>query len=256
MIKALIIDDEQYCLDALETTIKRYCPDIDVVGTCLSGVLGLESIEKYKPQLVFLDIAMPKMDGFEMLNELDNIDFEVIFTTAYDNFAIQAFKVNAVDYILKPIDRQELIAACEKAKKRIALNSGDPLRYNKQIIQLLNSIRNFSEPLKFISIPTLKGFEIVKAEDILYVKGDGNYSNIIIKNKSPILISKTVKYMEKKLEEYSFFFRIHSSSIINLNEINQYFRGEGGYVVMSDGKTLNVARHRRKLFLKKLEHRL
>ena len=254
MIKALIIDDEQHCIEALELLVKKYCPGIELLDSCSDGFCGLDTISKHQPGLVFLDIAMPKMNGFEMLNRLERIDFEVIFTTAYDQYAIKAFKVSAVDYLLKPIDRKELAEAVKKANERILLKSGVLLEINEQVAHLLQTIAPPEAPLPQISIPTLTGLEMIKAEDILYVTGDGSYTHVIVKNRSPYLVSKTMKYIENKLQEYPFFYRIHNSSIINLNELKSYVRGVSGYVVMSDGKSLTVSRHRKKAFLKKLEH--
>jgi two-component system LytT family response regulator len=254
MIKALIVDDEQHCIEALELLVKKYCTDIELLDSCKDALCGIDTITKHQPDVVFLDIAMPKIDGFEMLNRMDKIDFEIIFTTAYDQYAIKAFKVSAVDYLLKPIDRKELVEATKKVKERIILKSGVPLEINKQVEHLLQTIQPPQTPLQQISIPTLTGLEMIKVDDILYVTGDGNYTNIIVKNKSHYMISKTIKFVENKLLEYPFFFRIHNSSLINLNEMKRYVRGKSGYVIMSDGKSLNVARHRKKSFLEKLEY--
>ena len=253
MINALIIDDESRCVEALSILISRYCPSVNVVGTCKDGECGLKSIEKHQPDLVFLDIAMPKMSGFDMLSELKNIDFEIIFTTAFDNFAIKAFKVSAVDYLLKPIDKQELNNAVKIAEERINLKkqSNSQASNLEHFTMLLENLKENKEAFPNIAIPTLEGLEIIKACDILYVTGDSNYANIHLKNRAPILISKTVKYLEERLKGHNFF-RVHHSNLINLNEVSKYIKGVGGYVIMSDNKQLNVSRNRKVELIKYL----
>ena len=251
MLKAILIDDEQYCLDALEATINNECPEVKIIEMCLDGETGIEAIKTHNPELIFLDIAMPKMDGFEMLDILENIDFEVIFTTAYDNYAIQAFKVNAVDYLLKPIDSDELREAVDKVKQRVKSKKGT-LHINEQIKALLISLRDQSPAFQQISIPTAEGMQLIEANRIMYCTGEGSYTNIHLDNNTDHLISKTLKYIEKKLKDYPFFIRIHNSSLINLNKLKSYVRSDGGYVIMHNNKTLSVSKQRRSTLLKKL----
>lgn len=252
-MNALIIDDEAHCVEALMILINKYCPNVNVIDTCTDGECGLKSIEEQKPDLVFLDIAMPKMNGFDMLSQLEKIDFEIIFTTAYDNFAIKAFKVSAVDYLLKPIDRQELVNAVQVAEERIKLQeqSKKPVSNFEQFTMLLENLQQNKEAFPNIAIPTLEGLEIVKVCEILYVTGDSNYANIYLKNRPPILISKTVKYVEERLKGHNFF-RIHHSNLINLNEVVKYVKGIGGYVKMTDGQELSVSRSRKNELMKHL----
>lgn len=246
MIKALIIDDEAHCVEALMILIERYCPNVSVISSCNDGDCGLKSIEELRPDLVFLDIAMPKMNGFDMLSKLEKIDFEIIFTTAYDNFAIKAFKVSAVDYLLKPIDRQELVNAVVIAENRINLNrqSKSPVSNFEHFNMLLENLKQNKEVFPNLAIPTFEGFEIIKVCDILYVTGESNYANIFLKGRQPLLISKTIKYVEERLQGHNFF-RIHHSNLVNLNEVVKYVKGIGGYVLMSDGKELSVSRSRK-----------
>lgn len=251
MLKTILIDDEQYCLDALEATIKNECPEVEIVEMCLDGISGMGAIKKHKPELVFLDIAMPRMDGFEMLDKLENIDFEVVFTTAYDQYAIQAFKVNAVDYLLKPIDSEELREAVGKVKQRKRPGNGTS-HINEQIQALLMSLRAQSPAFQQISIPTVEGVQMIEVNRIMYCTGDGSYTNIHLDNNTDYLISKTLKYIEKKLQDYPVFVRVHNSSIINLNQLKSYIRSDGGYVIMHNDKTLSVSKHRRSTLLKKL----
>jgi two-component system, LytTR family, response regulator len=251
MINALIIDDEAHCIDSLLILINKYCPNVSVLSSCPDGECGLESIEEYQPDLVFLDVAMPKMNGFDMLSKLEKIDFEIIFTTAFDNFAIKAFKVCAVDYLLKPVDRQELVNAVAIAEERINLRkqktgNGSNL---EQFTMLLENLKQNQEAFPNIAIPTLEGFELVRVKDILYITGDSNYANVYIKNRSPLLVSKTIKYLEDRIKGHNFF-RIHHSNLINLSEVTKYVKGLGGYVIMSDGKQLNVSRSKKNELMK------
>ncbi len=253
MIKALLIDDEAHCVEALMILITKYCPGVRIMDTCRDGECGLKSIRKFQPELVFLDIAMPKMSGFDMLSRLERIDFEIIFTTAYDNFAIKAFKVSAVDYLLKPIDRQELVRAVEVAEERIKLQNHkvNSVSNFEHFSMLLENLMQNQEAFPNIAIPTLEGLEILKVSDILYVTGDSNYANIFLKNRNPLLISKTVKYVEERLSGHRFF-RIHHSNLINLGEVKKYVKGIGGYVIMSNGQELNVSRSRKNELMKHL----
>lgn len=242
-MRALIIDDEQHCIETLSNLVSKYCPEVEVVGTCKDGPCGINAIKEKEPDLIFLDIAMPKMNGFEMLSQIDHIAFETIFTTAYDNYAIRAFKVSAVDYLLKPVDSKELQEAIKMVKEKIFLKSQANIasRNKDQLNLLLDNISSRQTAFPNIAIPTLEGLEIIKVDDILYVTGEGNYSQIHFKNKTPKLISKTIKYIEDRIEGHHFI-RIHNSSLVNLNEISKYIKGLGGQVVMSDDKLLNVSR--------------
>jgi len=250
-MKALIIDDERHCIEALQTLITKYCQDIEVVDTCQDGQCGLVSIQKHDPELVFLDIAMPRMNGFDMLNELDEINFEIIFTTAHDNYAINAFKVSAIDYLLKPVDRKELVHAVELVKEKLFLKTQARVASNnkEQLNILLENLLAKNQVYPNIAIPTMEGLEILKTDKILYVLGEGNYSQIHGKGRQPILISKTIKFVEERVDSHRFI-RIHHSCLININEVVKYIKGSGGQVEMSDGKILNVARTKKDELLK------
>jgi len=252
-MKALIIDDEQHCIEALEILLIKYCPEIEISDKCRDGFCGIEAIRKNQPELVFLDIAMPRMNGFDMLSKLEEIDFEIIFTTAFDNFAIKAFKVSAVDYLLKPIERNELVNAVNQVKEKIFLktHAQHNIRNKQHMLSLLDNLRAEQKAFPNIAIPTLEGLKIIHVNEILYVLGEGNYAQIYLKDQKPILISKTIKFIEDRIEGH-YFFRIHNSSLINLNEIRSYIKGAGGQVLMSDGATLNVSRSKKDEFLKAL----
>lgn len=245
-MKALIIDDEQHCIDSLTIMLSNYCPEVVIVETCLNGECGLDAIHKYNPELVFLDISMPKMNGFDMLSKLKEISFEIIFTTAYDNFAIQAFKVSAADYLLKPIDRTELLNAVETVAERLKLKSIASSQHSKteQLNVLLENLTHTSPTFPKIALPTLQGLEILEEAEILYLIAEGNYVHVHRKNAKPLMLSKTIKFVEERLHT-KYFFRIHNSYLVNTREISRYIKGDGGSVVMTDGKELSVSKNRK-----------
>lgn len=249
-MKAIIIDDEQHCIDSLLIMVEKHCPEVSIAETCLNGFCGLESIERHRPDLVFLDIAMPKMNGFDMLSRLEEVCFEIIFTTAYDNYAIQAFKVSAVDYLLKPIDRNKLIQAVRMVADRIKLKNQAYYQQSRteQLQMLLENLRHNTRDFPKLALPTMQGLEIISEEDILYLAGESNYVHVFIRNTKPLMLAKTIKYVEERLHT-SHFFRIHHSYLINIREVRKYIRGDGGIVEMSDGKQLPVAKNRKSALL-------
>lgn len=247
MIKAILIDDEIHCLETLSILLKEYCPQVTIMESCRSARKGLEAIDIYKPDLVFLDIEMPTMNGFEMLEQFHDIPFAVVFTTSYDQYAIKAIRFSALDYLLKPVDPKELIIAVQKIQGQRTLPSAE------QFEMLLRQVYQKGTGLQKIAIPTAEGFELVPAEQIIHCEADDNYTHLFLKNKSKITACRTLKEMEEQLQEFPFFIRIHHSYLANLNEVIKYVRGEGGYLVLSDGSTLNVSRSRKDMLLKKLQ---
>ena len=245
MIKAVLIDDEMHCLDTLNILISDYCPSVQVSARCLSGKKGLEAIEEIKPELVFLDIEMPLMNGFELLEKFDQIPFSVIFTTGYDQYAIKAIRFSALDYLLKPIDPKELVGAVHKVQVQKAPQS------NEQFRMLMDQIQHKENNLHKIAIPTLDGFELIMVDQVVHCEANDNYTHFYLKNGNKITACRTLKEIEDQLEEFSSFLRIHHSFIVNLNEANKYVRGEGGYLIMNNGSTINVSRRRKALLLKK-----
>jgi two-component system, LytTR family, response regulator len=243
-IKAIIIDDELHCINTLSRQLEKYCPQIKLLTRCESAAAGMSAIANLQPDLVFLDIEMPRMNGFEMLQHMPKINFEVIFTTAYDQFAIKAIRFSALDYLLKPIDKDELIGAVEKVHSR-----KDHFLSSQQLDLLLSNLYNQKNGLQKIALPTLEGYELVLAAQIVRCESDGNYTMVYFKNGQKLLVSKTLKDIEELLAGHHFF-RVHHSHLINLNEINRYIKGDGGYVVMSDNANVNVARSKKDALLK------
>jgi two-component system LytT family response regulator len=193
MIKSIIIDDEQHCIDALAADISKNCSNVEVVAKCTSGKEGILAIKKYKPRLIFLDVEMPWMNGFEMLEMLDHIDFCIIFTTAYDKFAARAFRISAVDYLLKPIDAADLKAAVQKAEEKILASEGIV-----NIQNLLHNVRRPAEQQK-IALPTRDGYEFAQVNSILYCSAEGAYTKVIFMDKHSMLISRTLGDIEEML---------------------------------------------------------
>ena len=245
MIKAVIVDDELHCCQTLVTLLTRYCPMVEVVGIYHSGANALPAIKAIPPQILFLDIEMPQMNGFELLQQLPEINFELIFTTSYDQYAIKAIRFSALDYLLKPIDREELQKAVQKVVQRLA----HPL--SQQIEILLKKLHQPAVTMSKIALPTMEGLQMVPLDSIISCASDGNYTIFFLKNNKKIIASRILKEIEEMLEDHNFT-RVHNSYIVNINEIEKYIKGEGGYLIMSDGSSVDVSRSRKETLLKKL----
>lgn len=247
MIEAILIDDETHCLDTLHILLQDNCPEVKILDKCRSAKAGLEAIEKLRPTLVFLDIEMPGMNGFEMLEHLKEVPFYIIFTTSYDQYAIKAIHFSALEYLLKPIILKELIAAIYKVQLRTQLPAVEQFR------MLLAHVRHKETGFTKIAVPTAEGFELIPSEQVLRCEANDNYTSVILKNKRRIVACRTLKDIEEQLQVFSFFIRIHHSYIVNINEVTKYVRGEGGYVIMSDSTSVNVSRSRKEMLLQKLQ---
>jgi len=245
MIKAVIIDDEIHCRKTLNMLLAENCPDVQVVEQCEDGEAGILAIQKLKPDIVFLDIEMPGMNGFEMLQKLPAINFEIIFTTSYDQYAIKAFKFSALDYLLKPVDRQELGTAVQKVVQRLSR----PVPQQLEI--LLQKLYQPASSIRKIALPTMEGLQMIPIDSIISCASDSNYTIFQLKNKQKLIVSRLLREVEEMLEEYSFL-RVHHSYVVNLNEIEKYYKGDGGYVVMSDGSSIDVSRNKKDILLTKL----
>ena len=246
MITSIIIDDEPYCCETLEMMIAKFCPELKVVAVLHSGAEALEALSQHRPQLVFLDIEMPHMNGFEFLERAHFVNFGLIFTTSYDQYAIKAIRFSAMDYLLKPIDRLELIQAVAKVSKGLE----NPTEMQLEILmQKFNWPKN---PIKKIALPTMDGLQMVEMDSIISCASDSNYTNFFLKHDKKLTASRTMKDVEELLSDYAFL-RVHNSFIVNLNEINKYFKGEGGYLLMSDGSKIDVSRSRKDMLLQKLQ---
>ncbi len=245
ILKAVIVDDEPYCCEVLAAMLEADCPEVNVLHICNSGSEALDAIHRYSPDIVFLDVEMPRMNGFEMLEQIHSIRFHLIFTTSYDQYALKAIRFSAIDYLLKPVDREELKKSVQKVKERIQA----PVPQQLEI--LIQKLRNPSHAVNKIALPTLEGLQMIPVEIIISCESDDNYTNLQLKSRKKILVTRSLKDMEELLEQHSFI-RVHRYYIVNLNEIEKYIKGEGGYLVMSDGSTIDVAKNKKEVLLKKL----
>lgn len=243
---ALIIDDELHCSESLELMLERYCPETKVIGVTNDPIKGLGMITALKPDVVFLDIEMPHLSGFDLISKIGTVDFEIVFTTAYNEFAIQAFKVNAVDYLLKPISKTELVEATKKVKQRLS-NQPDSLNLHA----LINGL-GIQKPLSGkIALSSMEGLDFVEIDHIIRCEADSNYTDVIIENRKTITVSKTLKELEEQLSSQPFM-RVHNSHLVNLNKIAKYQRGAGGYLIMENGDQVQVSRSKKAEFLDNL----
>lgn len=245
MIKAIIIDDEQHCIDSLVADLSKNCNNVEIMARCTSAKEGILNIRKLKPQLLFLDVEMPWMNGFEMLEILDHIDFCIIFTTAYDKFAAKAFRISAVDYLLKPVHSGDLKAAVQKAEEKMMASAGAV-----NIRNLLYNIRQPAQDQK-IALPNRDGYEFTRVNSILYCTAEGAYTKIVLADKHSLLVSRTLGDIEEMLSP-EIFIRIHHSTIININAVTHYNRTDGGFVVMDTNEKLVVSKARKEAVLQKL----
>lgn len=249
MISTLIIEDEKRSASILQKLIHEVSSDIAILAVAHSIQSGLQAIKNLQPQLVFLDIQFPIGTGFDLLDQLEEVNFDIIFTTAYDNYGIQAIKFSALDYLLKPIDKLELKSAIEKVKKKQSNTIDQKMKIELLLQNLLNGIGQESKmkPQK-IALPTLKGYSFITVNDILYCEAEGTYCKICFKDKAPILISRNLKNMESLLDEYPFF-RVHRSFIVNLNHVTEYVKGAGGELHLNNGKIIPVSQGRKEVFV-------
>ncbi|WP_299459769.1 LytTR family DNA-binding domain-containing protein [uncultured Microscilla sp.] len=242
MLKALIIDDEAKARRILQELLKEYCPQIEIVGEADDVPNAVKAIHKYRPNLVFLDIEMPGYTGFQLLDFFDTINFEIIFTTAYREYAIQAFQVSAIDYLLKPIQIELLIKAIEKVEGQLS----EP-QINERIDTLKSNLSQ--EYITRIALPVAEGLLFIEVDQIVYLNAEGAYTQIFLEGGKKVLVSKKIKSFEKVLDHPSFF-RTHRSYLINLNRVKQYVKQDGGYIVMDNNDAVNLARERKEDFLK------
>lgn len=244
-VKAILIDDELSSLQNLQQKLAGFCPAVHVVATSQKPEEALLLIRHHKPDVIFLDIEMPKMSGFRMLEELGEADFEIIFTTAYNHYAIDAIRIAAFDYLMKPIAIKEL----QQAVDRLSTLRN---HQTKEKIDILRSSMNEKKTQEDkIAISTTEGLEFFPIKNILHIESSSNYSKIYFSNNTTLMVTKLLKDFEDMLLPYHFY-RVHNSHLINLNYIQKYLRGNGGRVIMQDGTTIEVARRKKEEFLKML----
>jgi two-component system, LytTR family, response regulator len=242
MIKAVIIDDETDSIETLKWKLQNYCNNVEVVASFDSPSVGVEYLKKNPPDLLFLDIEMPMLTGFDVLEELGrDIPFDIIFTTAYDNFGIQAVKFSALDYLLKPVQNKELREAIDKHLKKT--NQKVPA---EQIDTLLANVRERKRGR--IALASKESIEFVDPQDIVACEANSNYTNVYLSEGKKRVISKTLKEFEEMLTPFDFF-RPHNSHLINLNHVREFIRGDGGYLVMENKMKVPVSKNKREELL-------
>jgi len=247
-IRAIIVEDEKFCIETLKYELTKNCPEVEIVQSCSNGQEGIDAINSTHPDLVFLDVEMPYMNAFEMLKHLDKIDFDLIFTTAYDQFAINAIKMSALDYLLKPVSGLELRQAVDKylAKKGTGISG-------KSIEALMSQLLTNQNEWQKIALATQEGLELVRLDQIVFIEADSNYSVFHLISGKKIVISKVLKLIEEMIVNYDYFFRTHQSYIVNLHHVERYHRGNGGSLDMDNGKCLPVSKSRKDPLLEKLQ---
>ncbi len=244
-ITCVLVDDEENATKVLSKFIESYCPDVNLVGIANSMNDGIATIEKHNPQLVFLDIEMPLGTGFDLLEKLGDRKFHVVFVTAYDHYAIQAIKNQAVDYILKPVDIDDLVAAVEKVKKKIKEPSS--------VKEVLKRVR-VEENAK-LAVPTLYGHKFINPKNIIHIKAEGSYSIIFTENEGQIMISKNLKSIENALKQDNFL-RVHRSHIVNLDKVTEFHKNDGGYLVLESEERVEIGSSNRAQIVETLNSRL
>jgi two-component system LytT family response regulator len=245
MLKSIIVDDELKSRESLRILIEDFCEGVKVCALCQSVDDGIAAIEEHKPDVVFLDIKMQRETGFDLLARIPEINFEVIFTTAYSEYAIKAFRFSAIDYLLKPIDIEELKLALSKVTRKL----NDDI--SSRLTHLLQNLRSTTSENYKLALPTSDGLFFVKVSDIVYCEASSNYTEIITSDGKKHIVSRTLKEYDDLLTDHNFY-RIHNSYLINLNAIKKYVRGEGGYVIMNNDRSLDVSKRKKEGFLSRI----
>ncbi len=240
MIKAIIIDDEKHCIITLQHLLAQIS-DVTIVATTQDSTTAKSLIEMHEPDIVFIDVEMPHLTGFDVLQQFETLPFKVVFTTAYDQYAIKALRLNALDYLLKPIDKNDIVTVIDKYKNQEINN-------NKEQLKNLH-LFNAGTMQDTIALSTNKGLLFVKINDIMYLEAESCYTHIVMNDKTKHLASKTMAAFEEVLQDNPIFFRTHKSHIVNLKFIKQYIRGEGGELIMQDGTSIALSRNRKQDFL-------
>lgn len=240
MIKAIIIDDEKHAIITLEHLLNQF-DDVQILTTIQDSTQAKAIIDELQPDILFLDIEMPVLDGFGLLSQFDELNFKVIFTTAYDQYAIKALKLNALDYLLKPIEIEELRNSLDKYLTQEIFTTTDQIAH-------LNKFKN-NLLAETLALSTLKGLIFIKIQDIMYFEANGSYTYVVLENGEEHLVSKPLSNFEEVLLDNSMFFRSHKSHIVNLNYIKKYIRGEGGELIMKNDKSIVLSRSKKQEFL-------
>jgi two-component system LytT family response regulator len=242
-LKAILVDDELNSLQNLQFKIQEYCPSIKVVAQSQNPEEAIGLIHQYKPDVIFLDIEMPRMSGFKMLEQFTEVDFEVIFITAYNHYAINAIRISAFDYLVKPV-------AIEDLQQTVDRLGNFSLKKTRERANLLkNNLANPKSQEDHIAIPTNDGLEFIQIKQIIRIESSSNYSKLILQTGQQMVVTRQLKDFEELLQDYRFY-RVHHSHLINLNYIARYIRGDGGQITMRNGDIIDVSRRKKEVFLK------
>ncbi|MEO5571516.1 MAG: LytTR family DNA-binding domain-containing protein [Bacteroidia bacterium] len=247
MINCILVDDEKSARDSLSFLLQENCPHVKILAQCKSAAEGITTIKQLKPDLVFLDVEMPNGTGFEMLQQFSEINFEVIFATGFDKYALKAFKFSALDYLMKPVVADELVNAVSRFE-----NKKNKTDSNIQLNLLLSNLKNIKTGIHKIAVPAADGLSLLDVKEIVHLEADGNYTVFFTIN-GKHTVSKSLGEYEELLSENNFL-RVHQSHLINLDHVKKYIRGEGGYVVMDDGTSVNVSVRKKSEVLERLSH--
>jgi two-component system LytT family response regulator len=248
MLKSIIVDDEAKSGESLRILIEDFCDDVKVCAICQTVDDGIAAIKEHKPDVVLLDIQMQRETGFDLLERLGEFPFEVIFTTAHSEYAIKAFRFSAIDYLLKPIDVEELKASLAKVKKKVGQNITARLQH------LMRNLKETSTENYKLALPTSDGLFFIKVSSIVYCEASSNYTEIYTDDGKKHIVSRTLKEYDEMLTELNFY-RIHNSYLINLNAVQKYIRGDGGSVVMANGRSLDVSKRKKEGFLARIANK-
>lgn len=246
MIRAVIIEDEAESRELLAALVTKNCEGVTVVDTAGNVEAGVEAIKKHAPDLIFLDISMPDGTGFDLLGKVANMKFDVIFTTATDRYALKAIKYSALDYMLKPIDVEELKVAVEKVKEKKSTVSGV-----ENLAFLLQNLKQKNDNFSKITLPTGNAYEIVNVPDIIRCEAEGSYTNFYLVGNKKVMVSASLKHYEDLLPENDFI-RVHHHHLINMNHVTRFLKVDGGYAIMSDGTQVEISRRKKDAFVERL----
>lgn len=244
-IKTILIDDERSSLENLEQKIRGFCPELDIIAMVEQPTEALLLIRHHKPDVIFLDIEMPRLNGFRMLDELGDYNAEIVFTTAYNHYAIEAIRISAFDYLMKPVSIADLQATVSRLSTRLAKATQQRLEVLRQ------SLNKTGNPDQKITVPTWEGLEFILIRNVVRIESSSNYSRLFFVNGESLLVTRQLKEFEELLTPYRFC-RVHNIHLINLQYVKRYVRGEGGSVIMENGDQIDVSRRKKDDFLRQL----
>lgn len=246
IIKAITVEDERASRDTLRNYLHKYCPEVELVAEASNVMEGRELILQHRPELLFLDVEMPYGNGFDLIEALPDIPMEVVFITAYSDYAVRALNMSASYYLLKPIDIDELVTAVSRVLKNRASQE-----HNHRLSVLMNNLKNINSNSMKITLPTMEGFDIVDVREIVRARANDNLTDIYLSGGTHKLVCKTLKFFEETLNGLGFI-RVHKSHLINMDHVQSYRKGQGGTAIMSDGAEVEISVRRKSEFLNRL----